>query len=91
MIDQHYLSASCCPIAFAKHSGSPDLLGGIPATWLFAAARPPGRSLQVGIALWYEAGRHESHSSRWATLQHTPSVSTAMPNIARSRGLRGPA
>ena len=61
MIDQHYLSASCCPIAFAKHSGSPDLLGGIPATWLFAAARPPGRSLQVGIALWYEAGRHESH------------------------------
>jgi hypothetical protein len=36
--------------------GAPFLNGPIPPPWLEAAARLPGRSLHVGIVLWYVAG-----------------------------------
>ena len=32
----------------------------IPVAWLERAAQLPGRSLHVGLALWYEAGRSGS-------------------------------
>ncbi len=34
--------------------------GPIPLEWAQAAARLPGRSLQVGLVLWYLAGVHRS-------------------------------
>jgi DNA-binding transcriptional ArsR family regulator len=37
-----------------------QLQGPIPADWLAAAARLPGKSLHVGIALWHAAGLQSS-------------------------------
>lgn len=42
------------PPRHAKGEGF--LKGPIPLAWLEAAARLPGKSLHVGIALWYAAG-----------------------------------
>ena len=36
------------------------LKGPIPLDWLEVASRLPGRSLHVGIALWYLGGMHKS-------------------------------
>ena len=37
------------------------LRGPIPIPWLIAAAKLPGRSLHVGLALWYYAGMRSTH------------------------------
>ena len=41
-------------------AGVQFLKGPIPLDWLCAAARLPGKSLHVGIAVWFLAGLHRS-------------------------------
>ena len=41
-------------------SGGQFLKGPIPLDWLCTAARLPGKSLHVGIAVWFLAGLHRS-------------------------------
>jgi hypothetical protein len=38
-----------------------SLQGPVPLDWLSAAARVPGKSLHVGIALWFVSGLQRSH------------------------------
>jgi hypothetical protein len=42
--------------------GGHYLKGPIPLDWLSAAARLPGKSLHVGIALWFMGGLHKSRA-----------------------------
>ena len=41
-------------------AGAQFLKGPIPLDWLCAAARMPGKSLQVGIAVWFLSGLNRS-------------------------------
>ncbi len=42
--------------------GEKFLKGPVPLRWLTRAARLPGRSLHLGIALWYLAGLHRART-----------------------------
>ena len=39
-----------------RNAPAPFIKGPIPLAWITAAAMLPGKSLQVGLALWYLAG-----------------------------------
>lgn len=39
---------------------APAFRGPVPISWLTSAARLPGKSLHVGLAIWYAAGRIRS-------------------------------
>jgi hypothetical protein len=62
------------------------LRGPIPLPWLIVAAKLPGRSLHVGLALWYYAGMRSTHQInfpiRWLK------TALNMERHAAYRGLR---
>lgn len=64
MIGRVPFSAMPTPIASGDKSGPPEeagcLQGPMSISWLAAAARLPGKSLHVGVALWYAARLHPS-------------------------------
>jgi hypothetical protein len=48
--------------ARVRKAGQQFLKGPVPLPWLAAAARLPGRTLHVGIALWYLAGLRKTQT-----------------------------
>lgn len=65
-------------------TGQQFLKGPIPLDWLCAAARLPGKSLQVGIALWFLAGVHKS---RVIPLSNNTSQRFGLDRNSKYRGL----
>lgn len=65
-------------------SGERFLKGPIPLDWLSAAARLPGKSLHVGIALWFMGGMHKS---RVVPLSNIASLRFGLDRNAKYRGL----
>lgn len=45
-----------------KKPQAPAFRGPVPISWLTSAARLPGKSLHVGLAIWYAAGRLRSQN-----------------------------
>jgi hypothetical protein len=63
-----------------------DFLNGpVPLPWLKAAAQLPGRSLHVGMVLWYAAGLSGSVSVH---LSNTLCLRFGLDRNAKYRGLR---
>jgi hypothetical protein len=60
------------------------LRGPIPLDWLSAAARLPGKSLHVGIALWFMGGLLKS---RIVTLSNITSLRFGLNRNAKYRAL----
>ena len=60
------------------------LRGPIPMEWIITAARLPGRSLQVGIALWITS---EIHQSRVVALTNLASQYFGLDRNSKYRGL----
>lgn len=60
------------------------LKGPVPLDWLCAAARLPGKSLQVGIAVWFLAGLHRS---RTISLSNKTSNKFGLDRNSKYRGL----
>jgi hypothetical protein len=56
----------------------------IPLDWLSAAARLPGKSLHVGIALWFMGGLQKS---RIVSLSNITSLCFGLERNAKYRGL----
>jgi hypothetical protein len=65
MIDREHFSAGLGQRLSSETPRPPEgdsfLKGPIPLSWLAAAARLPGRSLHVGLAIWCAAGRQRTH------------------------------
>ena len=80
-------AAKAAPGTTAPTASRPStyLKGPIPLDWLSTAARLPGKSLHVGIALWFMGGFRSPASSR-SQQQACASASTAMQSIADWRG-----
>jgi hypothetical protein len=68
-----YISDMSIPVKRVRHDSStgqyidapmsvPFLKGPIPMAWLNAAARLPGKTLNVGIAIWWLAGMSKTTS-----------------------------
>ncbi len=64
--------------------GEHFLKGPIPLSWLTAASRLPGRSLNVGIAIWYLAGLT---GSRTVLLSNVAASRFTLDRNAKYRGL----
>lgn len=64
--------------------GERFLKGPVPLIWLETAARLPGRSLHVGIALWYAAGLTRSRS---VTLSNVSGARFGLDRNAKYRAL----
>src|SRR5262249_27677117 len=62
-----------------------SLKGPVPLAWLETAARLPGRSLHVGLALWYAAGHPRSPSVH---LGNTLCLRFGIDRNAKYRALR---
>jgi hypothetical protein len=60
------------------------LKGPIPLDWLSAAARLPGKSLHVGLALWFMGGLHKS---RVITLSNISSLRFGLDRNSKYRAL----
>ena len=60
------------------------LRGPIPLDWLSTAARLPGKSLHVGIALWFEGG---AQKSRVVPLSNLTSLRFGLDRNAKYRAL----
>lgn len=65
-------------------SGEHFLKGPIPLDWLSSAARLPGKSLHVGIALWFMGGMQKS---RVVPLSNITSLRFGLDRNAKYRGL----
>ena len=59
-------------------------VGPVPLSWLLTAAKPPGKSLHVGVALWYLAARSGSAS---VLLSNTICASFGLDRNSKYRGL----
>jgi hypothetical protein len=62
----------------------PPLSGPVPLGWLTRAARLPGRSLHVGITLWFISG---VNSSRRVSLSNGDALRFGLDRNAKYRGL----
>jgi len=60
---QEYMPAM--PAAGVKRAGF--IKGPLPLDWMQHAARLPGKTLQVALALWYLAGLQKSHTVKLAS------------------------
>lgn len=65
---------------------TPFLKGPIPLAWLQRAARCPGRSLHVGILLWYAVGLMKTHT---ISLSYKKARDFGLDRHAVGRGLQG--
>jgi hypothetical protein len=64
--------------------GERFLKGPVPLAWLSAAANLPGKSLHVGVAIWFLAGLHRS---RTVPLNNITSLRFGLDRNAKYRGL----
>jgi len=70
--------------ASSPTNGRRHLRGPVPIDWLSAAARLPGRSLHVGIALWIAGGVSRS---RVVPLSNLSTLRFGLDRNAKYRGL----
>ena len=89
---RHAWSAATGSYAPAPEKSAGFIKGPLPLVWVQQAASMPGKTLQVGLTLWYLSGLQKSPTVRLASkpLEAMPpgaTVLTRTPTAARSRAI----